>query len=97
MASQIYEVAHIREQGQEMIIIPVSNSVNNIGSTKQNELKSFLQDSSRSAGLVGEVCLVWEQGRNFYFLAPKQWHGFFKSINMRFVAQNINRKLTCSS
>lgn len=97
MASQTYEVAHIREQGQDMIIIPVSNSINSIGSTKQNELKSSLQLFAKDAGLAGEVCLVWEHGRRFHFLAPQQWHGFFKSINMQVVAQNINKKLTCIS
>lgn len=97
MSSQTYQVAHIREQGQNMIIIPVSNSVNNIGTAKQNELKSSLQLFAQDAGLAGEVCLVWEHGNHFHFLAPSQWHGFFKSINMQFVARNINKKLTCTS
>ncbi len=97
MSSKTYEVAHIREQGQDMIIIPVSNSVNNMTNQKQNELKSSLQYFAGDAGLAGEVCLVWEHSRHFHFLAPQQWHGFFKSINMQFVAHNVNKKLTCSS
>jgi len=97
MSSQTYEVAHIREQGQDMIIIPVSDSVHNMSNAEQNELKTSLQYFAQDAGLAGQVCLVWLRGRNFYFLAPQPWHPFFKSINMQFVVQNINKKLTCSS
>ncbi len=96
MSSQTYEVAHIREQGQDMIIIPVSNSVNNMSNAKQNELKLSLQLYAQNAGLAGEVCLVWESNRHFYYLAPQPWHPFFRGMNMHFVALNINKKLTCS-
>jgi hypothetical protein len=96
MSSETYEVAHIREQGQDMIIIPVSNSVNNMSNVKQNELKSSLQYYASDAGLAGEVCLVWNHGQHFHFMAPQPWHSFFKSMNMQFVARNINKKLTCS-
>jgi len=97
MSSQTYQIAHIREQGQDMIIVPVSNSVGAKSNVAQHELKSSLQYYARDAGLAGEVCLVWESGRQFYFLAPREWHGFFRSINMQFVARNINKKLTCTS
>lgn len=96
MANQTYEVAHIREQGQDMIIIPVSSSVNNMSNAKQNELKRALQYFAQDAGLAGEVCLVWQHGQHFHFLAPQPWHPFFKGMSMQFVAQNINKKLTCS-
>ena len=95
MASQTYEVAHIREQGQDMIIIPVSSSVNNMSNGQQNELKNELQYFARDAGLAGEVCLVWQYGQRFHFLAPPPWHPFFKGLSMNFVARNINKKLTC--
>ena len=97
MASQTYEVAHIREQGQDMIIVPVSSRVQSMSSQQQNELNQSLQYYANDAGLSGEVCLVWEYRNLFYFLAPRPWHPFFKNMDMRFVASNINRKLTCMS
>ncbi|MDE8603935.1 hypothetical protein M3I01_013610 [Marinomonas sp. RSW2] len=97
MPSTTYEVAHIREQGQDMIIIPVSSSLSNMSNTKQNELRDSLQLYARDAGLAGEVCLVWETGNRFYFIAPNLWHPFFKGMSMNFVARNINKKLTCKS
>ena len=97
MSNVTYKVAHISEQGQDMIIIPVSNAINSMSSTKQNELKSSLQIFADDAGLAGVVCLVWTHGQHFHFLAPQPWHGFFSSINMQFITGNINRELTCSS
>lgn len=97
MSSATYDVAHIREQGQDMIIVPVKSSVNSMTSQQQNELKSSIQFFARDAGLAGEVCLVWNNGSRFSFLAPRQWHPFFKGINMSFVAANINKKLTCKN
>ena len=97
MASQVYKVAHIREQGQDMIIVPVASRVQSMSSQEQNELKASLQYYARDAGLAGEVCLVWEYGNRCHFLAPKPWHPFFSNISMRFIAANINKKLTCMS
>ena len=96
MSTQTYEVAHLREQGQDMIIVPVKSSVASKTQQQQNEIKSSLQMYAENAGLAGTVCLVWSTGNRFGFLAPTPWHGFFRSINMNFVALNVNKKLTCS-
>jgi hypothetical protein len=96
MTTETYKIAHIREQGQNMIIIPVASSVNCKTQNQQNELLNTLQYFARDAGLAGTVCLVWEVGNRLSFLAPSQWHGFFRSMNMRFVSQNINKNLTCN-
>ena len=96
MSNKTYEIAHIREQGQDMIIVPVTSSVGSKNQQQQNEIKNSLQLFATDAGLAGMVCLVWSSGNRFGFLAPSQWHGFFRSIDMRFVAANINKKLTCN-
>ena len=80
-----------------MIIVPVDSSVGCKSQQQQNEIKSSLQMFAGKAGLAGTVCLVWNSGNRFNFLAPTQWHGFFRSIDMRVVAENINKKLTCST
>ncbi|CAM4027584.1 hypothetical protein [Vibrio neonatus] len=95
MANQTYEIAHIKEQGQDMIIIPVSSKVHSMSEQQRNELSQSFQYYANDAGLAGKVCLVWEFGNRFNFLAPRPWHPFFKSINMHIVASNINKKLTC--
>ena len=97
MSHATYDVAHIREQGQDMIIIPVDQKVDNYTQEEQMDLQESLQFYARDAGLRGRVCLVWQRGNRFSFLAPKQWWPFFRSIDMNFVAANINRRLTCES
>ncbi len=97
MSIEKYPVAHINQQGSDLIIVPVSSSVNSKSSSQQSELKKSFQYHANSAGLNGSVCLVWEHGRRFFFFAPNHWHGFLKSIDMSFVTSNINQEITCKS
>ena len=83
-----YDVAHIREQGQDIIIIMVSNQP-----TPAQELQ--LQQCATEAGLIGTVVPVWSSGFSLQFIAPIQWHPFFRNITHEFIASRINRKLTC--
>ena len=93
---ETYEVAHIREQGIDLIIIPVKPTFGAKAPTQQRQICSFLQRAASSAGLAGTVVPVWDSGSGrMGFWAPKKWHSFFKSIDLHFVAVNVNRKLTC--
>jgi hypothetical protein len=92
-----YDIAHIREQGVDLIIIPLQASFGSKSRSAQNEVQSYLQECATSAGLAGTVVPVWDaSGGRMGFLAPPNWHSFFRSINLTFVSANINRKLTCS-
>jgi hypothetical protein len=91
-----YEVAHIREQGQDIIIIPLERSFGRKTKHEQEEVCAALQLCASDAGLAGSVVPVWEEaGGRMGFLAPKPWHTFFKSMSLVAVAANINKKLTC--
>lgn len=89
-----FKVAHVKEQGVDLIIIPLDN---NFGSKSQEDQYSAIaefQTRASSAGLAGKVVPVWDSGGGrMSFIAPTQWHPFFKSINLVFVAANINREL----
>lgn len=88
------EVAHIREQGQDMIIVPVNSEFGLKTSSSQHQFVNELQTRSVSAGLRGTVVPVWETtGGRFEFIAPRPWHAFFRSIDLDFVKANINRQL----
>jgi hypothetical protein len=97
MSNNIYRIAHLREQGQDMIIIPMASSINFKTETEQNDIKNSLQCFARDAGLAGTVCLVWNSGNRFNFMAPKAWHSFFRGLNMNVVSANINKTLTCQN
>jgi hypothetical protein len=89
-----FKVAHLREQGQDMVIVPVSSAFGSQPSDEQDAVISDLQRHSMAAGLRGTVVPVWKSGGRFHFIAPRQWHPFFASLSMRHVAANINRMLS---
>jgi hypothetical protein len=91
-----YNIAHIREQGVDLIIVPLQASFGSKSRSAQNKVQFYLQECATSAGLAGTVIPVWEVGDGgMGFLAPPNWHPFLRSINLAFVMANINRKLTC--
>jgi hypothetical protein len=91
-----FEVAHIREQGQDIIIVVVDRSFGSKTNSQQNLVKADLQRCATTAGLAGTLVPVWDAGGGrMGFLAPTQWHAFFRSLTLGHVAANINRRLTC--
>jgi len=91
-----FEVAHIQQQGVNLIIILLDSSFGRKTTLEQNQTIGALQVCARAAGLAGTVVPVWNAGSGrMAFLAPSNWRSFFQSIDLRFVARNINRDLTC--
>ncbi len=89
-----YDIAHIREQGVDLIIIPLQSTFGCKNTREQSQVCSSLQAAARSAGLAGTVVPVWDAGGGrMKSLAPRSMHPFFASIDLAFVAQNINRRL----
>jgi hypothetical protein len=89
-----YEVAHIKEQGVDLIIIPLDHSFRFKNGQDQETTISALQARASSAGLAGTVVPVWDSGGGrMAFRAPRNFHPFFKSIDLGIVAANINKEL----
>lgn len=92
-----YKIAHIREQGQDMIIVPLDHNYGCKSNTEQNEIRSSLQAYAQSAGLAGRVVTVWDAGAGrMGFIAPAQWQSFFSSIGLNEVFSSCNKTLTCN-
>ena len=91
-----YKIAHIRKQGQDIIIVPLESRFHNQPADKKESTRIALQRCAAQHKLSGTVCLVWEHGKRFYAIAPKQWRSFFQSVTMGYVCRNINKKITCS-
>ena len=91
-----YKVAHIREQGIDLIVAPLDSSFNSRTSQDQQDFIAMLQACATSAGLAGVVVPIWMSGSSVKFIAPPNWHPFFKSpgIYQRVIA-SINKELTC--
>ena len=89
-----YDLAHIREQGVDLIIIPLNSSFGSRSQAEQQEILAELQLRANAAGLNGTVVPVWDSFGRMAFIAPTNWHAFFKSINLQFVNANINRYIS---
>ena len=89
-----YKIAHIHEQGNDMIIVPVDAEFENRSKNEMQRILDFLQEAAVRAGLAGIVVPVWDHGGGMMaFLTPRPWLPFFQSIDMNFVWRNVNREL----
>lgn len=89
------EIAHVRTQNVNIIVVPVSRSFPLGTPTSQDRTLNDIMAAARSAGLDGAVTLVWEDNqRRFNFRAPRNQHAFYRSIDMRWVERNLNARLS---
>lgn len=90
-----YKFAHFREQGQDMIVVPLEPSFGNKSSDDQHAFIAAFQACTRSAQLPGTVVPIWRSGNRVNFIAPQPWHGFFRSAGIwNLILANINKELT---
>lgn len=88
-----FDVAHVQEQGVDLIIIPLDSSFGLKTQEEQNAARTEFQIQAGSAGLAGTVVLMWDTGGCMGFLAPPNFAPFFQSINLDWVAANLNRQI----
>lgn len=89
-----FKIAHVREQGQDMIIVPLDHSFAHKTNADQQAVIDELQAHAIGAGLKGAVVPVWDNGGGrMAFIAPPNWHPFFKSIDLTAVYASLNREL----
>lgn len=90
-----FKIAHLNQQGQNMIVVPLESSFGNKASREQQQIIAELQVHARAAGLAGTVVPVWDAGGGrMSFIAPQPWHQFFKSLSLPSVFANINKDLS---
>jgi hypothetical protein len=88
------QIAHIREQGVDLIIVPLDKSFAAQTAAQQQGAIDALRMSASLAGLAGDVVPVWDTGDNrMGFLAHKNYHPYFVSISLEFVYANLNKEL----
>jgi hypothetical protein len=90
-----YKVAHVKEQGVDLIIIPLESRFGSLGNSAQNAQSHELQIRANSAGLAGTVVPVWDAGNNrMGFLAPNGFRPFFSGLTLYQVEQSINKEIS---
>ena len=58
-----FPFAHIRRQGQDMIIVPVDAAFASKSSKSQQEFVSAFEVAVNRAGLAGHAVAIWNTGR----------------------------------
>lgn len=89
-----FDAAHVREQGVDLIIVPLDHSFGHKSESEQNDIIDAMQVAANSVGLAGTVIPIWRVGSRTVFIAPTNWHPFFKSISWNDVLANINKKIS---
>lgn len=85
-----YEVAHFREQGQDMVVVPMGAEFGQLPGGQQEGFMSELQRRANVAGMRGTVTVIWPGG----FRAPRPWHPFFRTLPIQAVLANVNKRLS---
>ncbi len=90
-----FKIAHLHEQGQDMIIVPLEASFGHRSSQEQHAAIAELQLHAAGANLRGTVVPVWEDSSGrMAFIAPQPWHPFFKSLSLSRVMASLNKELS---
>jgi hypothetical protein len=93
-----FQVAHLRRDGQDIIIVPVDRSFGKRSPAEQARIQEAFQRSAAAVEMLGVVVPVWEDAAGrMAFRAPPPWHEFLKSIDMVYVATALNRTLSLES
>jgi len=88
------KIAHLREQGQDIIIVPLDRRFDFASDRDQQATVREIRIAAASAGLAGTVAVIWKSGSRMKFIAPLPWHQFFRRIDIDHVYRNLNRSLS---
>ena len=89
-----FKVAHLQEQGQNMLLFPLDNSFHHKPEHEQSSIVDELEARAHAAGLAGKAAVFWEHGGRGYFRGPRQWQPFLRSIGVRWVMMQVNREVS---
>ena len=89
------DVAHIREQGQDMIIVPLDRSFDHKTESQQQAAIYEIQSAANNAGLRGTVVAVWPASSGgMKFRGPQPWHPYLRGLSLQQILASVNKKLT---
>src|SRR5258708_36141986 len=87
-----FKVAHLRQQGQDMVIVPLDSSFGRKIEQEKAEIIEELQVHSRAAGLAGTIVPVWDNGGGLMAcIGPRPLHPFFSSFHFLCVQRKLNK------
>lgn len=95
-AATRYNVAHVRHQNSNMVIVVVGPGFFNGSRADQNRWFTGIEQCVKSLNYAGQTLLVGNVNGRFYFHGPNSWHNFLRTINMNWVNARINKWISCA-
>lgn len=90
-----FKIAHVKEQGQDMIIVPLDPKFGSATAKAQAATIADLQAHASVANIKGRVVPVWDAGRGrMGYVAPPEWQPFFNSLTLIQIATNLNKEIS---
>jgi hypothetical protein len=90
-----FKVAHISEQGQNMIIFPLRSAFGYQSQAEQQDELAALEDQAHAAGLAGHAVAVWDAGGGqMGFIGPPELQGFLQSLSLPTVMERVNTSIS---
>jgi hypothetical protein len=90
-----YQVAHVKQQGQDMILVLMDDLYWKRADADQQAQMNRLQDAAHQAGLAGHVVCVSQKGSKTMFRGPAPWAPFLQTLDWSTVTKNVNARLRC--
>lgn len=90
-----FKIAHIKEQGVNVIIVPLATSFGDRAERDRIEIIELLQAAATEAQLRGKVVPMWQEERGYKFIAPPEWQPYFRTVKWKDVLNNLNREIAC--
>jgi hypothetical protein len=91
-----YDVACVREQGIDVIVVVVNAAVGGMKRADQGSAWAQMQVWAIEAGLDGTVVLLWRATtRRLSYFDPHHRHPFLKHLTPAILARMTNTRLTC--
>jgi hypothetical protein len=88
-----FKIAHIKQDDVNLIIVPLAPAFGELAANEKDQIITLLQDCSVAAQLRGRVVPVWDGGGRMHFIAPPEWHNFFRTLKLRTVRAHLNREI----
>lgn len=89
-----YDVAHLCEQGQDMLLFPLDGTIHNRSDREKADVLDELERRAHAAGLAGRAAILWDYGGSGYSYGPREWQSFLQSIDTGWVWQQVNRNIS---
>jgi hypothetical protein len=95
IAKSTFDIAHFREQGEDLVIIVMPRGIDDFPTSDKELLFNEFKKCAKEARLSGSIAMVWNKPGTMGIYGPTRWMPFLKSINMKYVKDRVNKELTC--